>query len=300
LPAPIDTDKDGMPNEWEKSHGLDTADASDRNIYAADGYTMLEKYLNSIEFASKVEGIEFSPTSDSLIQIFWGDSFLDETGYIIERAIPGESFAVLDSVDANTNSLIDSAASALDEYVYRIRAYNDTYESPYSDEVQYTPEFYSCSITLNGQGSVSITPDVSSYLTGTEVTLTATADPGWVFTHWTEDQSGTSNPISFKIESDKAITANFYEIVSVDHISMGAKYRFYPNPVKDKLTIELKNALPQKALIQVYDCVGKLIIQKIIQDSEFMLDLNDLSSGIYWIKLLDGNDSTVIKKIIKQ
>ncbi|MFO7655561.1 MAG: pectate lyase, partial [Bacteroidales bacterium] len=45
LPAPTDTDQDGMPNDWEIANGLDTNNAADRNNIAADGYTMLEKYL---------------------------------------------------------------------------------------------------------------------------------------------------------------------------------------------------------------------------------------------------------------
>ncbi|WP_297088117.1 pectate lyase [uncultured Draconibacterium sp.] len=48
LPAPIDSDHDGMPDNWEKENGLDPENASDRNIVATDGYTMLEKYLNNI------------------------------------------------------------------------------------------------------------------------------------------------------------------------------------------------------------------------------------------------------------
>ncbi|MFC5626120.1 pectate lyase family protein [Algoriphagus winogradskyi] len=47
LPALTDSDHDGMPDEWEKKNGLDPSDSSDRNIIQ-DGYTMLEKYLNSI------------------------------------------------------------------------------------------------------------------------------------------------------------------------------------------------------------------------------------------------------------
>ena len=47
-PAPPDSDHDGIPDEWEKANGLDPHDASDRNNFAANGYTMLEEYLNDI------------------------------------------------------------------------------------------------------------------------------------------------------------------------------------------------------------------------------------------------------------
>jgi pectate lyase len=47
-PAPIDTDHDGMPDKWEIQNGLNPKDATDKNKVADDGYTMLEKYLNSI------------------------------------------------------------------------------------------------------------------------------------------------------------------------------------------------------------------------------------------------------------
>jgi hypothetical protein len=49
LPAPVDSDHDGMPDAWEKAHGLNPNDPSDRNaIPDGDGYTNLEKYLNSL------------------------------------------------------------------------------------------------------------------------------------------------------------------------------------------------------------------------------------------------------------
>jgi pectin methylesterase-like acyl-CoA thioesterase len=51
-PAPADTDHDGMPDSWESSHGLDPTNASDRNGAAANGYTNLENYLNSLTNAA--------------------------------------------------------------------------------------------------------------------------------------------------------------------------------------------------------------------------------------------------------
>jgi pectate lyase len=48
-PAPADTDHDGMPDKWETTMELNPDDAADGNKVAVDGYTMLEKYLNSIK-----------------------------------------------------------------------------------------------------------------------------------------------------------------------------------------------------------------------------------------------------------
>ncbi|MDH7460173.1 pectate lyase [Chitinophagaceae bacterium 26-R-25] len=49
LPAPIDSDKDGMPDEWETAHGLNPNNANDAAAYTLDKqYTNLEMYLNGL------------------------------------------------------------------------------------------------------------------------------------------------------------------------------------------------------------------------------------------------------------
>ena len=49
LPAPADTDKDGMPDDWEKKNGLNPADAADAATYKlSKGYTNIEIYVNSL------------------------------------------------------------------------------------------------------------------------------------------------------------------------------------------------------------------------------------------------------------
>lgn len=52
--ALIDTDHDGMPDEWEKKNSLNPNNADDRNTVSNDGYTMLEKY--KIQYKLKQEG----------------------------------------------------------------------------------------------------------------------------------------------------------------------------------------------------------------------------------------------------
>ncbi|MGD8241170.1 MAG: hypothetical protein PVH68_21630, partial [Armatimonadota bacterium] len=70
LPAPVDTDRDGMPDEWEKAHGLDPSDPADRNGDPdGDGYTNLEDYLNSLVAAKMQAAAGEKPMSDADSQV---------------------------------------------------------------------------------------------------------------------------------------------------------------------------------------------------------------------------------------
>jgi hypothetical protein len=47
--APKDTDRDGMPDEWEIANGLDQGASSDSKLYTLDKkYTNLEVYINGL------------------------------------------------------------------------------------------------------------------------------------------------------------------------------------------------------------------------------------------------------------
>jgi pectate lyase len=49
-PAPVDSDHDGMPDEWETKNGLNPNNASDASSYKLDKkYTNIEMYLNSLQ-----------------------------------------------------------------------------------------------------------------------------------------------------------------------------------------------------------------------------------------------------------
>jgi len=47
VPAPKDADEDGMPDDWERDHGLDPRDSRDNSAdHDGDGYTNIEEWLN--------------------------------------------------------------------------------------------------------------------------------------------------------------------------------------------------------------------------------------------------------------
>jgi len=48
-PAPVDSDHDGMPDNWELTNNLNPNDDRDRNNTNPQGYTMLEVYINGMQ-----------------------------------------------------------------------------------------------------------------------------------------------------------------------------------------------------------------------------------------------------------
>ncbi len=58
-------------------------------------------------------------------------------------------------------------------------------------------------------GTVTKTPDQTSYTSGQTVTLQATPNAGYTFSGWSGDLTGTTNPVTLTMNSNKSVTANF-------------------------------------------------------------------------------------------
>jgi hypothetical protein len=79
-------------------------------------------------------------------------------------------------------------------------------------------------ITVNtvGSGAVTLNPPGGVYAGGTVVTLTATPASGFKFTSWSGGLSGTANPASLMLTSDKTITATFKAVYDLTVNVVGA------------------------------------------------------------------------------
>ncbi|MCI6618893.1 MAG: thrombospondin type 3 repeat-containing protein [Prevotella sp.] len=63
----VDTDGDGMPDEWERANGLDPNDPTDANKdCTGDGYTNIEKYINGISTTQKTDWTDLRNNHDTL------------------------------------------------------------------------------------------------------------------------------------------------------------------------------------------------------------------------------------------
>jgi len=81
-------------------------------------------------------------------------------------------------------------------------------------------------------GTVTKSPDATSYPQGSTVTLTATPAYGYVFSSWSGDVTGTTNPVTVTMDGNKAVTANYTALPTyvLETTVLTADYTHYPNP----------------------------------------------------------------------
>ncbi len=86
----------------------------------------------------------------------------------------------------------------------------------------FTPLAYTLNVNVNpaGSGSVTKNPDKSSYNYNEVVQLTASPAAGYTFSSWSGSVSGTANPLSVTMNSNKTITANFTPITYTLNVSV--------------------------------------------------------------------------------
>lgn len=96
----------------------------------------------------------------------------------------------------------------------------------------FTQDCYSLNLTVNPAGVGAIHPSPppncgSQYAAGTVVSLTAVGSAGWAFTNWSGNLSGTQNPNSVTMNSNRNVTAQFDEVtvscyaLTLDHTGQG-------------------------------------------------------------------------------
>lgn len=78
--------------------------------------------------------------------------------------------------------------------------------------VTITAAQFTLGTSVVGSGTVTKTPDLATYGYGDSVQLNANPSFGWEFDHWDGDLTGSTNPDSITMDSDKTVTAYFTQI----------------------------------------------------------------------------------------
>ncbi|MES2133242.1 MAG: T9SS type A sorting domain-containing protein [Bacteroidota bacterium] len=92
----------------------------------------------------------------------------------------------------------------------------------------------------------------------------------------------------------KSITVNL--CTGIEELK-AAEVQIYPNPVKDILYINSNNT--NLKTVEVYDLVGKKIISLTTAESLISINSNELTNGVYFVRIQSENAKPVIARFIK-
>ncbi len=117
---------------------------------------------------------------------------------------------------------------------------------------------------------------------------------------WTGDQTfviGIGSLLDGKAQDGG--TAEFESIMFDNTLSATNfetnSFSLYPNPAKNVLNIRSAGSVEK---VEIYDIMGKQVLtaKGFVNDSE--INISNLNSGVYLVKILDQNNNSAVKKLI--
>ena len=80
-------------------------------------------------------------------------------------------------------------------------------------------------------------------------------------------------------------------------ISLDNDIRVFPNPTSSVINISVSQSAAYKA-VQLFDEMGKLIDEKAVSANTITFDKNNLASGLYLVRILKQDATSVVRKVV--
>lgn len=152
----------------------------------------------------------------------------------------------------------------------------------------------SASVLCTGSTATLTVSGASTYSwTGVGAGASVVVSPTTTTTYTVEgtDVNGCTDTIS--IVQTVSLCTGINTLVSVNGVSV------YPNPSNGIVTLFVSDA-SKEMNFEIYDAIGKMIFNKIINSSETQINISELTTGIYSYRLVNSNGSVSQGKLIKQ
>jgi fibronectin type 3 domain-containing protein len=220
--APTDTDHDGMPDSWETANGLNPGSATDRNTRNAEGYTMLEVYLNSLTLPPVAPTNLVATPGNAVVALTWSLSFT-ATNYIVKRSTTNGG-PYTNIITVATTNYTDTQATNGTTYFYVVSAVSAVGEGTNSVQVSATPQAVATppDAPLNlaaTAGNASITLTWSASATATNYNVKRSLVSGGPYTTTNSVPAPTTNYSDTQVTNG---TTYFYVVSAINATGEGA------------------------------------------------------------------------------
>jgi hypothetical protein len=137
------------------------------------------------------------------------------------------------------------------------------------------------------------TPTITTTYTVTGKSLNGCTDQA-VITQTVQDCFGRN------AQDEEDQTLNTEEVTGFnDHLFEGNKsIRIYPNPAFNEVSVNLQ-LTGKKTSVAIYNVVGQLIYESLIQKEKTQIDLNGFANGVYLVKITENGKLIKQERLIK-
>jgi len=265
-----------------------------------------------------------SAASTTSINLAWTDIANNETGYKVERSADGLNFTeVVNNLPANTTAYTDTGLTGGILYFYRVRAFDVSTHSNYSNVAQATT-------------TVIITDPTNLKATAvapTQINLTwndnSTNEAGYRVERSTDGTTftdlGGGLPINANSFEDGGLIPNttyHYRVKAFNGPLLSSGYSnvaealtplptaikndvsnaigVYPNPTQGNFTVDLSEVSVAVEKIVLYNAVGvKVTETQDVSNGKISFQLTNLPKGMYYLHVV-SKDGKAVKKIAIQ
>lgn len=84
---------------------------------------------------------------------------------------------------------------------------------------------------------------------------------------------------------------------SLQNIIDNSTLKIFPNPVQNQLFIESETMIEE---VMIYNSIGQPVRQISNSNTQFQIDVSELSNGFYIIEIRQSNGQSMTKQFIKQ
>ncbi len=261
------------------SYWINSLVMNDSNLYAGTNHGIWKMSLYKITTSSNPSNGGITTGTASYINNQYctvkaisntGHTFLNwkENGYIV-------------SIDSNYIFNVTSSRNLVANFSQNLTQYNIT---------------TTANPTIGGSVSGS-----GTYTQNQSCTVKAIHNTAYSFVNWKENNNivSTDTNYTFSVTANRNLVANFTPVQGItendfNHINI------HPNPAKDNLIIEFeKSKKLQNTSVSIYNTQGQLVKQLTISQPKTEIDIHDLSTGVYVVKVINDKE-TLQGKFVKE
>ena len=145
-PKPLDSDNDGMSDEWEQANGLNPALDDAAATTLGGGYTNIEHYVNSLAQKTTFLMYPMNPvakmTDATTAQLSWTNEPNEKAvAIVVEQSEDGKNFTEIQRLSPTATQTTVADLTPKKVFFFRLKTVGDKLESLYSAVVSVNNEF---------------------------------------------------------------------------------------------------------------------------------------------------------------